>query len=233
MTALIGTFFRAAFAAGDAPDIVRERQFDELKRLLPTIYTGVLVCSFLVAFSFYERAPLLIGFLQAALTVSVTHRIAYWLRADPLTVPIAAKRAVIAAAPGLATVLGAFCSIYGFALDYLAAPGELIIVLMWVAFCGVGVGMSLSPVKSAARLMIVTAAVPFPGYLLVTGAVSEQIVAAIVLAAVPIGARQYWRMGELLENLTRQEFDAERQRGHARDQLRAFMEMASDRKSVV
>ncbi|MDZ7627195.1 MAG: response regulator [Parvularculaceae bacterium] len=228
MTAPIRIFFESGFGESAAPDVVRERQYDELKRLLPVIYPGVLICSFLVAFSFFERAPLLIGFLQTALTVSVAHRIAYWLSADPTSVPIVTKRTVIDATPGLAAVLGVFCTGYAFALDYLAEPGELIIVMMWVAFCGIGIGMSLAPVRTAARWMIVTAAVPFPAYLLFTGALSEQIVAAMVLAAVPIGAKQYWRMGEMLETLTKQEFDAERQRSHARDQLRAFMEMASD-----
>ena len=228
MLARINGILAAGLRVGDAPAAVRARQYEELKRLLPVIYTGALVCSLLVAGSFFDRAPTLIGFFQAALSVSVAQRICYWLRADTGAVTPEKKDAVICAAPGLAAVLGVFLSCYGFALESLAREGESIIILMWVAFCGVGVGMSLAPVKTAARVMMVLTSVPYPLYLLATGALTEKIVALIVLAAVPIGVRQYWRMGELLENLTMQESDAERQRRHARDQLRAFMEMASD-----
>lgn len=228
MSARTHNVMAAVLGVGDAPAFVRARQYEELKRLLPVIYSGVLVCSTLVAVSFFSRAPALIGFLQAALTVSVAHRIFYWLRADPGAVGPERKQDVIAAAPGLAAVLGVFLTVYGFALEAFARDGESIIVLMWIAFCGVGVGMSLAPVRTAARVMMILTSVPYPAFLLATGDLTEKIVAAIVLAAVPIGVRQYWRMGELLENLTLQESDAERQRRHARDQLRAFMEMASD-----
>lgn len=228
MSARVKEVLAAALGVGDAPDSVRARQFEELKRLLPVIYSGVLVCSMLVAVSFFSRAPALIGFLQAALTVSVAHRILYWMRVDAGRVDPAERNKVIAVAPGLAAVLGMFLTGYGFALENLAREGESIIVLMWIAFCGVGVGMSLAPVRTAARVMMILTSVPYPLFLLIAGDLTEKIVALIVLAAVPIGVRQYWRMGELLENLTLQESDAERQRRHARDQLRAFMEMASD-----
>lgn len=216
------------FGANDAPATVRDRQYQELKQLLPAIYGGVVVCSLLVALNFFGRAPVLIGFLQTALTVSILHRIIYWLRADPAVIAPQKKQEVLATAPGLAALLGVYCTGYAFALDSLAGEGETIIVLMWVAFCGVGVSMSLAPVRHASRLMMVLTNVPYPVYLLVVGELSERIVAAIVLASVPIGARQYWRMGEFLEDLTVQEADSERQREHARNQLRGFMEMASD-----
>jgi PAS domain S-box-containing protein len=228
MSARKNGFLEAALGVGAAPPLVRARQFEELKRLLPVIYSGVLVCSFLVAFSFFDRAPALIGFFQAALTVSVAQRIFYWLRTNAGAEPLEKIEQVIATAPGLTAMLGVFLTGYGFALESLAREGESIIVLMWIAFCGVGVGMSLAPVKTAARLMMILTSVPYPAYLLFTGDLTEKIVALIVLASVPIGVRQYWRMGELLENLTLQESDAERQRQHARGQLRAFMEMASD-----
>jgi PAS domain S-box-containing protein len=218
----------AIFGASDAPLIVCDRQYQELKQLLPAIYCGVAICSLLVALNFFSRAPLLIGFLQTALTVSIASRIIYWLRADPAAVAPEHKRAILSAAPGLAALLGVFCTGYAFALDSLAREGETIIVLMWVAFCGVGVGMSLAPVRHAARLMMILSNIPYPLYLLFAGELAEKIVATIVLASVPIGARQYWRMGELLEGLTIQEADSERQREHARNQLRGFMEMASD-----
>jgi PAS domain S-box-containing protein len=221
-------FFSAAFGAGDAPEFVRTRQFEELKAFLPVIYTGVIICSTLVAASFFSRAPGLIGFFQAALAVSVSHRILYWVRVDTGATSPAKKLKTVAAAPGLAAVLGLFLACYAFALETIAVDGESIIILMWIAFCAVGVGMSLAPVRSAARVMMVLTGVPYPAFLLATGDLTEKIVATIVLAAVPIGVRQYWRMGELLETLTIQESDAERQRRHARDQLRAFMEMASD-----
>jgi len=228
MLAKAKAILSAAFGIGEMPDIVRDRQYAELKRLLPVIYPGVLVCSALVAFSFFGRAPVLIAFFQAALTFSVGHRIYYWLRADPEATSPQEKRDVLSATPGLAAVLAAFCAVYGFTLDFLAIDGERIIILMWIAFCGIGVGMSLAPVKSAARVMMLLTAVPYPAFLLVAGGLTEKIVAAIVLASVPIGIRQYWRMGHLLESMTLQEADAERQRRHAREQLRAFMEMASD-----
>ncbi len=228
MKARVKAILAAALGVGDMPDIVRDRQYEELKRLLPVIYPGVLVCSALVAFSFFSRAPLLIAFFQAALTVSVGNRIFFWLRTVPATVSAGEKRLVLAATPGLAAVLAAFCTVYGFALDHFAVGSERIIILMWIAFCGVGVGMSLAPVKSAARIMMLLTAAPYPAYLLIAGGLTEKIVAAIVLASAPIGIRQYWRMGKLLETMTIQEADAERQRRHAREQLRAFMEMASD-----
>ncbi|HBS33792.1 MAG TPA: hypothetical protein DEA50_01765 [Parvularcula sp.] len=221
-------FLTAALGAGAAAPIVRVRQFEELQRMLPAIYSGVLVCSFLVAINFFERAPALIGFFQAALSVGVAHRIAFWLRTDPGAEPLEKKEQLIKSAPGLSALLAVFLTGYGFALETLAREGESIIVLMWIAFCGVGVGMSLAPVKTAARAMMILTSVPYPAYLLFTGDLTEKIVALIVLASAPIGVRQYWRMGGLLERLTLQESDAERQRQHAREQLRAFMEMASD-----
>ncbi len=216
------------FGANDAPAIVCDRQYRELKQMLPAIYGGVIICSLLVALNFFSRAPVLIGFLQTALTVSVVHRIVYWLKSDPSAVTPEEKRDVLGAASGLAALLGVFCTGYAFALDSLARDGETIIVLMWVAFCGVGVSMSLAPVRHASRLMMVLTNVPYPLFLLCTGDLAEKIVASIVLASVPIGVRQYWRMGEFLESLTIQEADSERQREHARNQLRGFMEMASD-----
>jgi PAS domain S-box-containing protein len=228
MSARIQDLLTAIFGANNAPAIVCDRQYQELKQLLPAIYGGVIICSMLVALNFFSRAPMLIGFLQTALTVSIAHRVIYWLQSDPNAVAPEQKREVLATAPGLAAMLGVFCTGYAFALDTLAREGETIIVLMWVAFCGVGVSMSLAPVRHAARLMMFLTNIPYPLYLLVTGELAEKIVASIVLASVPIGARQYWRMGEFLENLTLQEADSERQREHARNQLRGFMEMASD-----
>ncbi len=228
MKARAQRFLAAVFGVGDAPAIVRDRQFVELKSLLPVIYPGVLVCSALVAISFFSRAPLMIAFFQAALAVSVAHRILFWLHNDPAATTAEEKLKVIVAAPGLAAVLGVFCTGYGLALDSFAAEGERIIILMFVAFCGIGVGMSLAPVRTAARLMVLLTAVPYPLYLLIAGDLTEKTVAAIVLASVPIGIRQYWRMGVLLETMTLQEADSERQRRHASEQLRAFMEMASD-----
>jgi PAS domain S-box-containing protein len=228
MTARLDGLLHAVFGADDAPDVVRERQFQELKELLPVIYSGVLICSMLVAASFFSRAPILIGALQTALAVSVAHRIFYWLTADPAAVPAESKKKVLAAAPPLAAVLGLFCTGYAFALDAIAADSEKMIVLMWVAFCGVGVSMSLAPLRHASRIMMLLTNIPYPALVLATGALSDKVVAALVLASVPIGIRQYWRMGEFLESLTRQEADAERQREHARKQLRGFMEMASD-----
>ncbi|MFN3958624.1 MAG: PAS domain-containing protein [Parvularculaceae bacterium] len=228
MSARLNGLLHAVFGADDASDVVRERQFQELKELLPVIYSGLLICSMLVATIFFSRAPLLVGALQAALAASVAHRIFSWLRADPAAAPIDRKKKILAAAPPLAAVFGLFCTGYAFALDAIAADGEKIIVLMWVAFCGVGVGMSLAPLRHASRIMMLLTNIPYPAFMLVTGALSDKVVAALVLASVPIGIRQYWRMGELLERITRQEADAERQREHARNQLRGFMEMASD-----
>ena len=228
MTARMKALLAKAFGAGEAPASVRARQFEELKRLLPVIYSGVLICSTLVAASFFSRAPSLVGFFQAALSVSVAQRIYFWMKSDPAALAPEKKAQVIAAAPGLAAVLGLFVTAYGFALESLAQEGESIIILMWIAFCGVGVGMSLAPVQTAARIIMVLTSVPYPIYLLATGDLTERVVALMVLAAAPIGVRQYSRLGELLESLTLQEADAERQRRHARDQLRAFMEMASD-----
>ncbi len=228
MSARLSELLHAIFGAPGATEAVRDRQYRELKELLPVIYTGVLVCSSLVAASFFARAPLLIGFLQIALSVSVAHRILYWLRADPAAVSDERKTALLRAAPPLATVLAVFCTVYAFALDAVAHDGEAIIVLIWIAFCGVGISMSLAPMRHGARLMMLLTNIPYPLYLLITGEVAERIVASLVLASVPIGVRQYWRMGVLLQNLTQQEADAERQREHARKQLRGFMEMASD-----
>ncbi|MFN0025235.1 MAG: response regulator [Parvularculaceae bacterium] len=214
--------------SGADAEIVRDRQFDELKQLLPVIYSGVLVCSAMVAANFFTRSPFLVSIFQATLTFSVGHRICYWLRAKPQAISAENKRKTLASVTGLAAVFGVFCSSYGFMLDLFAEDGERVIILMWTAFCGVGVGLSLAPVKAAARIVMLTASVPYPLYMLVMGDLADKIVAAIVLASVPIGIRQYWRLGELLENITLQEADSERQRRHARDQLRGFMEMASD-----
>lgn len=209
-------------------DAIVDRQVEELKQLLPAIYAGVILSSLTVAAVYFHRTPIATAILQSILTYAVAGRMHFWLRVKPASLSIAEKRALVARALPLAFGFGLFCSLYVFVLSLSADSSETLPLLMLAGYCAIGVGMSLSPVRHAPTAVMLSGGVPYPLYVLLTGETDAKLVAAILLAAVPIGIRQYSRLGDLLSRLTMQESATERQREHARAQLRSFMEMASD-----
>lgn len=211
-----------------APDIVIDRRIEELKLLLPLTSFGVAICSLLMAATFYSRMPFVVGGLEALLLAGVLVRVASWRRLDLMAVSQNEKRRRLAEVNIAAAALGVFCSIFVFTLDTVASGHEQTVLLMWTAFCGVGMAITLAVQKYASRAVMIAAIAPYGFYLLITGDNTERVVSAMVIASIPIGLRLYSRTSNLLASLTIQEAAAERQRSHARESLRAFMEMASD-----
>ncbi|MCA8888010.1 MAG: PAS domain S-box protein, partial [Parvularculaceae bacterium] len=210
------------------PAIVVDKKIEELKQLLPVIYVGVLVCSFMMAGVFFNRAPGWVSAFQAPFTAVLLFRMWLWVGFDPAKQNLAGKRRKLASAIPFSIGMGLFCSVYVFALNSIAAPNERMILLMWAAFCGIGVAMALAVVKNASRALLATTILPYATYLLFVGSTADHVVALMIIASVPIGIRQYARFADQMIMLTVQEHETERQREHARGMLRAFMEMASD-----
>jgi PAS domain S-box-containing protein len=219
---------RAELDASPEADAIVDRQVEELKHLLPVIYGGVIISSFAVALVFFQRLPLPTAILQCILTCAVARRMIFWRCLDPASLPRDEKRALITQITPLAFAFGLYCSLYVFVLNMAASANEQLPLLMLVGYCAVGVGMSLAPVPLAPAAVMISAGVPFSVYVIITGDLNAKLVAAILLASLPVGIRQYGRLGEILRVMTTQEAATDRQRRHARDQLRSFMEMASD-----
>jgi PAS domain S-box-containing protein len=214
--------------ARSTPDIVVDRKIEELKLLLPLTSFGVAICSLLMTATFYSRMPLAVGGLEVVLLSGLAVRIITWRRLDLKSLSQREKRAKLAEVNFAASALGVFCSIFVFTLDRAATSHEQTVLLMWVAFTGIGMAMTLAVQKFASRAVMIGAIAPYALYILAIGENIERVVAAMVLASIPIGLRLYARNSDLLSSLTVQEATAERQRSHARESLRAFMEMASD-----
>ncbi len=212
----------------DTPAIVVDRQVEELKQLLPVIFVGVLACSFMMAAVFFHRAPAWVVAFQTPFTAALIYRTWCWAQFDPSMLSLEEKRRKLASTTPFAIGMGLFCSAYVFALDAIAEPNERLILVMWAAFCGIGVAMAVAVVKNASRALLVTSILPYATYILFVGSTADHVVALMIIASVPIGMRQYSRFADQMAMLTIQEHDAERQRKHARASLRAFMEMASD-----
>ncbi|NWG91574.1 MAG: response regulator [Parvularculaceae bacterium] len=221
-------FSRAMGDGRRAPEVVIDRQFEELRQLLPAFFGGALVCSVLVAAVFFARAPMTVGAFGAVFAAVMLFRLAFWLSPQTAMFDRTRRRAIVEAAPPLALAFGALCSAYTFVLHSAATPAEHLVLLMWAAYCAIGLGMSLAPVRGAPTAVMLSAGAPYAAFLLLTGDPSVKVVALIVLSSIPVGIRQYGRLGGLLEMITMQEADAEGHRRHARDSLRAFMELASD-----
>jgi PAS domain S-box-containing protein len=221
-------FSRTIGGGRHAPEAVIDRQFEELRQLLPAFFGGALVCSVLVAAVFFARAPMTVGVLAAAFAAVMLFRLAFWLSPRTARLDRIKRIEIVEAAPALALAFGAFCSAYTFILHGVATPAEHLVLLMWVAYCAIGLGLALAPVRHAPTAVMAAAGAPYAAFLLLTGDPTAKAVALIVLSSIPVGIRQFGRLGELLEKITIQEALAEGHRRHTRDSLRAFMELASD-----
>ena len=210
------------------PDIVVDRQLRELKAQIPTLYIGLAACALFLSTNSFTRAPLLVAsFTLPFVFISLT-RAWHWKRLDVAALTSSEKRSRIGKLIILGGALGIFSNLFLFCFDQIATPNERIVLLAWAAFCGIASAMSLAVSKAACRVTAVMTVVPYSVYILIVGDTGLQTMAAMALAGIPIGVRQYGRMSDLLADVTVSEAAAEEMRRQSDETLRSFIESASD-----
>ncbi|MBY0421490.1 MAG: PAS domain S-box protein, partial [Parvularculaceae bacterium] len=227
MTGTIAQKLRAAFAI-EGPESLLAAQLNELRGQLPIIYFGMVGCGFFVAALFFERAPLLIGGLWTAFALAAFASGLHWSRLDPTAMPLEAKRRELRRLRLFAMLLAAFCTLAVFGADTLALPHERTALILFVAFCGVGATVSLAVFKPASRIALTATCLPYPAYVAFTQDGAAQVVAITILVSVPVGLRQYGRIGDFFRALTLQNETAAARRRLAEERQRSFLESATD-----
>ena len=207
---------------------IARQQLAELRQLLPTIYAGVALCVGLLTAVFFHRAPISSVLLGGAGTLVIAARAFAWRRMKIDALSPQSIRDRLRTSHVAAVLAGVVCAAVAFGLDRIATPSDRIVLILVAAFCGIGGGMSLAATKSACRWFMILSTAPFSAYVALSGDMLTKVTALIVLAALPVGLKQYSRIADFIVALTNERFEAERHREHAVDSLRAFMEMASD-----
>jgi PAS domain S-box-containing protein len=218
---------RGAFST-QAPDAVLTGQLQELRGQLPIIYAGMAFCSLFVAATFYGRAPATIGVFEGAFLLVVAMRMRHWMKIAPDTMTTMQKRRELRNLVWMSVGLGVFCSASAFAIDPLAHPDERIALVLWVAYCGVGCGMSLAVFKPASRIAMTLAIIPYAIYVATVQPGTGRVVALIILVAVPVGIQQYGRMADFFRALTLRNLESLARNKDAEDRRRQFLEIATD-----
>ena len=215
-------------AEHDSTREIRRRQLIELKSFIPTIYTGVLVGTWITALAFRDRTPLIAFGVFAAFTVLFFTRTLWWIRLDVDALSPSAREWVIRRSTILTIFLALVANVLTFSLDAVATPEERMLLIVYVTVAGIGGAMAVAPIKHAAQVVLFTTVMPYALYLTAVGNNAAVTGIFLLLAATPVCMRQFGRIADLLQRLTIEQSRAEQATENTRATMRAFMEMASD-----
>ncbi len=218
---------RGAFST-DAPDAVLAAQLHELRGQLPVIYAGMAFCSIFVALTFFARAPVAVAAFELAFLAVAVARASHWRMIDPTSMSRDEMRGELRNLLWMSIGLGLFCSLSAFIIDPMAQPDERIALVLWVAYCGVGSGMSLAVFKPASRVAMTLAIIPYAAYVALAQPGTGRVVALIILVAIPVGMQQYGRMADFFRALTLRNMESLARNRDAEERRRAFLEAATD-----
>ncbi len=210
------------------PDVVADRQLRELKQQLPRYLVGVAFCSILVGLQFLHHSKLVIIGGNAAFLFFLVFRLPTWLNlnVDALSVDEKRRHLDIAMASGIA--LSVACSGIAIHLSSYADKGELILLILWAAFCSIGGGMALSATPRISTTVLTLTFAPFGLIMMLAGDPLISMITSVLFCCVIISHYQYAQIGKIIAELSIREKEKEDAAQIADRTLRDFIETASD-----
>lgn len=214
--------------SGETPEVVVNCQLQDLKKQLPRILIGIALCSAFVGYHFLDEASALVlignGLYLAFLTVALP----FWFKLDVSALNSTQKHRRLNTLIPSIIGLGAACSGASFYLSQFANQGELILLGLWCAFCGIGSAMALTATPRASTTALITCYVPFGLFLFTTNDPLLITFSGIVMSAIVISHLQHTHLGSLIADLAIKEQTVSQEADRLNDKFRNLIEMASD-----
>ncbi len=214
--------------ADETPDIVVDRQMRELRLQLPRILLGIAVCTAFVGYHFFQTAPIIVAAGMGAYLIYAAVRIFGLRRLNVDAMTAQEKRRRVNTVMTTAIGLGATCSVSAIYFSAYADFGDYVLLTLWTAFCGIGAANAFACVPRVAMMMLGLCIVPFCAVLASTGQEPLIMIGGIMLCAAVVSAVQLSHQGRLIAALCLNEHRMETVARDARDNLRNFIEAASD-----
>lgn len=210
------------------PEVVADCQLRDLKQQLPRILIGIALCSALVGYHFLDEAPLLVLIGNGLYLCYLTTALHFWFKLDVAALTFKQKKRRLNALIPSIIGLGAACSGSAYYLSQFADSGELILLGLWCAFCGIGSAMAMTSTPRAATTALLMCFVPFGLFLFTTGDALLVTFSGIVMSGLVISHLQHSHLGGLLANLAVREHTLSQKADRINDRFRNFIETASD-----
>lgn len=211
-----------------APEVVADRQLQDLKQQLPRMLVGIALCSAFVGYHFLDKAPTLILLGNGLYLCYLAIALLFWFRLDITSLTFSQKQFWLNALIPSMLTLGAACSTSALYLSQFADSGELILLGLWSSFCGIGAGMAMTATPKASTTALITCFPPFGIFLLTIGDPLLITFSIVVMSALVIGHLQYSQMGALLADLAIREETVSLKAERINDRFRSLIETASD-----
>jgi PAS domain S-box-containing protein len=209
-------------------DMIVDRRIHEYKRQIPPVNLSL---AFTTGFLFLTVHPSMLGYFTAAYVFYVAFAALQansWRKLSPTTMTAAEKRAFLSKTSVLAVFQSCVCTLVAIALFELSTPEHRIIVTAWVAFCAFGGAVSLAADRNSSRRVIAIIVGPYAARLMVENDPTLVALGVMLTLAAVVGARLLARQDLLIREVCREKEENAAAEKHARETLRAFMEMASD-----
>jgi PAS domain S-box-containing protein len=215
-------------AGAPTPDVIVDRQLRELKEQLPVIYVGLAVGSVALTTIFFPLIPVVSLALEIPFVAMALLRAAFWTKIDVDAMTAEEKRGQMRRAATLNVALGVAFSVTAVALDSLSNTEARLALLGWTALVAIGTSAALAVSKFASRISLASTLGPYGLYVLFTDDGALRVAAFLMLMVIPLGLKQFGRLGDLLSALSLSRAEAEKERRRANSALRSFMEATSD-----
>ena len=220
--------FKTLIGVSTAADALIDRQLREFKRQVPIALTAIGVCSALTLTQARPEKMIwpTLGFL--ILLVFLVRRILFWGNLNINAMSINEKRATIEDSTPLFLSMSVVCAITAIFLSIDADFERAMMIGLWAAFCGISGAFAIAsaPRPSAAVMTICMA--PYGLSMMSHGNSMLFVFGAVLILGAINGSLLLGRYGMMISELVRQEARVLAGAEEARENLRTFIESASD-----
>ncbi len=229
MRRLLKRAMEMAVGDGDhTPDMVVDRRVIEFKNQIPPVNIAIAAST---AFIILAVHPSLLPLFAATYFVYVASAFLQaqrWRRLDPTALAINDKRALLSQSRILALGQSLTCAIIALALFEVSSPEQRVVLSGWVALCGFAGSLSLAADARISKRIILVCVMPFAARLFLEGGATLTSIAVLLTLASLTGVQLLSRHDAIIHELCGEKAENAASSAHARETLRAFMEMASD-----